>query len=56
VIAKETVREEIWIRAYEARFNKDFINVTAAVNAAEEVLAAFDRKFPVHTQNIESPF
>lgn len=53
---KETIREEVWLRAYIAAMHKG-TTISSAENQAKVCLKAFDREFEKHLSNDNSfPF
>jgi len=47
MLAKETIREEVWLRAYEASMARGN-GVTSSIGQAAECLLRFDAEFPNH--------
>ena len=56
MLAKETIREEVWLRAYEASMDHGH-GVVVSADCATDCLTRFDAEFPNHKVSDEDlPF
>jgi len=56
MLAIETIREDVWLRAYEASIAKGHSPGVSMVHA-DDLLARFDKKFTKHsTSDADLPF